>query len=67
MGLRQAARRLGISPGYLSNLEAGRRCPSRSMAEQLADGLRMNERDCATLFAAAVEDVGRDHPLRIRS
>lgn len=59
-GLREAARVLGITPGYLVHLEAGRRCPSRTVALSLADGLALTGGERAQLFAAAV-DGGRDH------
>lgn len=62
--LRECARQLGISPGYLVDLEAGRRCPSRTVAQLLADGLALTEEERQVLYAAAVGDAGRDNPMR---
>lgn len=58
--LREAARALGISASYLAHLEASRRCPSRTIASILADGLGLTDAERAQLDAAAV-DGGRDH------
>jgi transcriptional regulator with XRE-family HTH domain len=62
-GLREAARVLGISPGYLAHLEAGRRCPSRTVALVLVDGLRLDDDERSQVLAAAV-DGGRDYRPR---
>lgn len=62
LGLRQAARRAGLSPGHVVHLEVGSRCPSRSVAEQLAAVLELDDDEQAQLYAAAVRDAGRDHP-----
>ncbi|MGW3846888.1 helix-turn-helix transcriptional regulator [Streptomyces fagopyri] len=64
LGLRQAGRLAGISGGYLANLEAGARCPSRSVAERLADLLLLDDEEREQLRAAAVTDAGRDSPWR---
>ena len=61
---KEAARILGVSPSYLFNLEAGRRCPSVTVARRLADGLALSESERALLLAAAVDDAGADHPVR---
>jgi transcriptional regulator with XRE-family HTH domain len=61
---REAARLLEVSPSYLFDLEAGRRCPSVTVAGQLADGLGLDETERAQLLAATVDDAGRDHPVR---
>lgn len=64
LGLRQAARRAGLPPGYVVHLEGGSRCPSRTVAEQLAAVLGLDDDEQAQLHAAAVTDAGRDHPAR---
>ncbi|MFK0217753.1 helix-turn-helix domain-containing protein [Streptomyces vinaceus] len=64
LGLREAARAIGIPSGYLHALEAGRRCPSRTIAERIAAALAVDEAARVVLFSAAVTGVGRDHPAR---
>ena len=49
--LREAARLLGLPASYLLDVEAGLCQPSRAVAELLADGLRLNEAERASLFA----------------
>jgi DNA-binding XRE family transcriptional regulator len=60
----EGARVLGISHSYLVNIEAGRRCPSVTVALLLADVFRLTEAERVEAMAAAVPDAGRDHPLR---
>lgn len=60
----EAARLAGIGQPHLSLLEAGRRVPSASVAQRLADVLRLDDADRARLLSAAVGDAGRDHPER---
>lgn len=64
LGLREAARDIGLSSGYLANLEAGERCPSVTVAHRIADTLDLNETERAQVLAAAVDDAGADHPSR---
>lgn len=64
LGVRETARRAGLSAGYLVNLERGDRSPSRSVAQRLADTLDMDEAERAALLAGSVADAGRDHPWR---
>ncbi|MFJ8766676.1 helix-turn-helix domain-containing protein [Streptomyces clavifer] len=64
LGLRAVARQVGLSAGYLGNLEAGRRCPSVAVAERLAQLLPLDDNGRAILAAAAVDDAGRSHPGR---
>lgn len=64
LGLREAARAIGITSSYLHALEAGRRCPSRTVAERIAAALVVDEAARVVLFSAAVTGVGRDHPAR---
>lgn len=62
--LRTVAQRAGISPGYLSNVEAGRRVPSERRARQiLRRGLLLGpkEADRALLEAHLL-----DHGLRAK-
>lgn len=53
-----------ISAGYLCRIETGQRCPSTAVARRLAEMLPMTESERAELFAAALPNVGRDHPSR---
>lgn len=62
--LREAARLLGLDSGYLVKLEAGQRCPSRTVALQLADAFQLVPEEREQLLAAAVDDAGADHPAR---
>jgi len=64
LGVREAARQARLSPGYMAHLEAGSRCPSRTVAERLAAVLELDDDEQAQLYAAAVTDAGRDHPAR---
>lgn len=63
--LREFARMVGLSPSYVVGLEAGLRCPSRSVAERLADALDLTAEERVLLLSAAVSDAGRDHPWRV--
>jgi transcriptional regulator with XRE-family HTH domain len=62
--LREAERLLGVTHPYLLRLESGERVPSRAVALRLAELLAMDEDERAELLAAAVDDVGANHPLR---
>ncbi|MFF7021957.1 helix-turn-helix domain-containing protein [Streptomyces klenkii] len=64
LGLRETARRAGVSAGYLANLEAGRRSPSTAALSALTDVLGPTDAERAALAEAAVDDAGRDHPAR---
>lgn len=64
LGLREAATAIGIPSGYLHALEAGARCPSRTVAERIATALAVDEDVRVVLFSSAVTGVGRDHPAR---
>ena len=64
LGLRQAARLADLSSGYMAHLEAGSRCPSRTVAARLAEMLTLDGDEQAQLYAAAVTDAGADHPAR---
>ena len=50
---RALAKRCGLTPAYLSLLEAGRRAPERSAVQRLADALELRESDRATLLVSA--------------
>lgn len=62
--LREAARIMQISASYLCRIETGERCPSTVVAHRLAEMLPMTESERTELFAAALPNVGRDHPSR---
>ncbi|XUL89728.1 helix-turn-helix domain-containing protein [Streptomyces galilaeus] len=64
LGQRETARIAALSSGYLANLEAGRRCPSTSALDALAEVLPFTPEERERLAAAAVPDAGRSNPLR---
>lgn len=64
LGVRETARKAGLSSGYVADLEAGRRCPSVTVAQRVAEVLDLGEAERAQLLAAAVTAAGRDNPLR---
>ncbi|MER7309937.1 helix-turn-helix transcriptional regulator [Streptomyces griseoluteus] len=59
LGQGETGRLVGLSQGYISNLERGQRTPSLTVAEALADVLGLSLRECQQLYAAAVTDAGR--------
>lgn len=61
LGLREAARQVGIRPGYLTLLEQGKRCPSVAVAHELAMALalELSPDDRAWLMSVARPDAGR--------
>ncbi len=61
---REAARLIGISPGFLVNLEVGRRVPSRTMVGRLDGVFTFTPEELAGLLTVAVDDAGSDHPAR---
>lgn len=64
LGLREAARRAGVSHPYLLRLEACTRCPSTGVVSGLIEALCLTEDERRRLAESAVDDVGRAHPLR---
>jgi transcriptional regulator with XRE-family HTH domain len=61
MSYRQAAKRIGISHGYLCELEHGRRSPSVIVANAIMDVYRIDDPDDRhVLVVAAVDDAGRN-------
>lgn len=62
--MRDAARQMGISPGYLADLEHGRRCPSVAVAVELHRVLMLTEEETRMLAASSVAGRGRSHPYR---
>jgi transcriptional regulator with XRE-family HTH domain len=62
LGVREAARQAGLSPGYVAHLEAGDRCPSRTVAARLAAVLELDDEERAQLCAAAITDAGQRSP-----
>lgn len=59
LGLREAARRAGIYPGYLCLLEQGKRCPSLAVAQDLVDELDLDRALALELLTLARRDAGR--------
>lgn len=62
LSVRQAALKASVSFGYLANLEAGTRCPSLRVAEQIAAALQLGDGEREQLLGAAVTDAGRNSP-----
>jgi transcriptional regulator with XRE-family HTH domain len=60
----EVASRVGIDRAYLAHLEAGRRAPSKSVAEALITVLALPDDLAERLREAAVEGAGRDWPGR---
>jgi transcriptional regulator with XRE-family HTH domain len=56
----EVASRVGIDRAYLAHLEAGRRAPSKSIAERLIAVLTLPADLAERLREAAVEGAGRD-------
>jgi transcriptional regulator with XRE-family HTH domain len=52
----QAARRAGISPGYMSRLERGERCPRFDVARRLARALWLDDDLAQALIDAAADE-----------
>lgn len=59
-GLRYCAGLVGISPGYLSLIECGKRCPSVTVAWSLRKALNLKPALTDRLLEAAVPNAGRD-------
>jgi transcriptional regulator with XRE-family HTH domain len=53
LGLREMARRVGTSPGYLRDIETGRRRPSRAVKDRI---LAVFENDAPELLAFAADN-----------
>ena len=62
-GLRVLARRLGITPSYLSDIEHGRRLPSSEVSDRIADAVGV-DRDA--LYELAIAERVADWPERER-
>lgn len=60
LSFRDAARRVGIGYGYLSELEHSHRCPSVTVAHALITALRLDEDLARQLLQEARPDAGRD-------
>ena len=60
IGLREVARRAGLSSGYVWSIENGRRLPSAAVAEELAAALGLDGDERKTLHTVSLRDVGRD-------
>jgi DNA-binding XRE family transcriptional regulator len=63
-GVREAARRIGVSPGTIVHLEKGRRAPSVIVAENIIDAYRLPDESAEMLLAVAVTDAGRSSPFK---
>lgn len=62
--LRQVAEHARITDSYLSHLESGERCPSRTIAGRLATALTLDTEERVIVESGAVDDAGLDHPWR---
>jgi transcriptional regulator with XRE-family HTH domain len=60
VSLREMARRIGTSHGYLIALEVGERAPSETMARLMSDAYMLDFAEWEQLAACAVPGVGRD-------
>jgi len=61
---RAASEALGLSTGYLCDLERGRRVPSLTVAVILVVGYQLPEPIASSLYRVARPWVGRDSPYR---
>jgi transcriptional regulator with XRE-family HTH domain len=59
LGLRETARKAGISPGYFHMIEHGDRCPSRAVAEDLIGALDLDHVLAEWLLDVARPNAGR--------
>lgn len=64
LGLREAARHIGISSSYLADLERGSRCPSVPVAADLHRVLQLTDYEARLLASDTVAGRGRAHPYR---
>lgn len=64
MGLCAAAEKMGISAAYLSDMEKGRRIPSRRVAKTIIDTYNLNELD-KRLFYNAIAEVSKSVPYDV--
>jgi len=64
LSLREAARRAGVSPGYLWDLENARRAPSLGTVLSLIRTLDFSEPQQDALLMSAVLDAGRYNPFK---
>lgn len=64
MQMRDAAQRAAISPGYLADLENGRRCPSVAVAAELYRVLALTPDEMRLMASVAVAGRGRSNPYR---
>lgn len=59
--LRRAQKAIGVSAGHLCKMENGLRCPSASVAHDIAEAYRMGPNDLRVLLSVARPYVGRDY------
>jgi DNA-binding XRE family transcriptional regulator len=62
--IRQAAQRVGCTPGCIVHWEAGRRAPSAFYAAKLIQAFDLGTADADALWAEAVPDAGMSSPWR---
>ena len=69
LGLREAARKIDITAGYLTLLEQGKRCPSVEVADDLIAALALPRGIALRLLDVARPGVGHSrspsHPPRV--
>lgn len=64
LSVREAARRAGISPGFLWDLEHARRAPSLGTVVSLLRTLDFTDSQMEALCMSAVLDAGRYNPFK---
>lgn len=64
LGVREAARSVGIDAGHMSRLESEERSPSLTVARRLVEVLNLSGTAQRVVLGAAVRDAGRDHPAK---
>lgn len=62
--IRQAARRVGCTPGSIVHWEAARRAPSAYYAHQVITAYGLDDDDAGQLWDEAVPDAGMSSPRR---
>jgi DNA-binding XRE family transcriptional regulator len=65
--LKTAAQRCGVSISTIWAMENGTRCPSVSIAGDVAKGYGLSTDDTVDLMSEALRNVGRDNPGKAKA